>query len=364
MKVVICGGGVIGTCAAYYISKRGTDVTVVERAGVANGASGKSGGFLAMDWCRDTPVDPLSRRSFALHAELAESIGIDWGYRRVETLSVAASQRQSLSRLRQRNALGWLGSNATVHGHLGTPETTAQLTPDLFTKGMLKASGATLVEGAVEGILLEDGKAVGVLVDGAQLMADAVVIAMGPWSVLACQWLPLPGVYGLKGHSLVFRYTPDDPKALFVELEDMAGDISTPEVMPRTDGTTYVCGLSGEAPLPVNPSHVGTEKGGPEKLRAMTELFAPELSRAEILASQACYRPVTQDGMPLIGQVPGVVGAYIATGHGVWGMLNGPATGEALAELILDGAAATVDIAPFDASRLPPLDTANLLREG
>ena len=79
MKVVICGGGVIGTCAAYYISKRGTDVTVVERAGVANGASGKSGGFLAMDWCRGTPVDPLAQRSFALHAELAESFGTDWG---------------------------------------------------------------------------------------------------------------------------------------------------------------------------------------------------------------------------------------------------------------------------------------------
>jgi len=364
MKVVICGGGVIGTCAAYYISKRGTDVTVVERAGVANGASGKSGGFLAMDWCRGTPVDLLARRSFALHAELAESIGIDWGYRRVETLSIAASTQQGLSRLRQRNALGWLGRNATVHGQLGTPETTAQVTPDLFTIGMLEASGATLVEGAVEGILLEDGNAVGVLVEGAQLIADAVVIAMGPWSVLACQWLPLPAVYGLKGHSLVFRYTPDNPKALFVELEDTAGRISTPEVMPRTDGTTYVCGLPGEAPLPMDPSRVGTEEGGPEKLRAMIELFAPELGNAEILASQACYRPVTQDSMPLIGSVPGITGAYVATGHSVWGMLNGPATGEALAELIHDGAVTTVDITPFDAGRLPALDTAKLERRG
>ena len=91
MNIIICGGGVIGTCAAYYLTQRGADVTVIERAGVANGASGKSGGFLAMDWCRGTPVDPLARRSFALHAELAESVGVDWGYRRVETLGVAAS---------------------------------------------------------------------------------------------------------------------------------------------------------------------------------------------------------------------------------------------------------------------------------
>ena len=63
--------------------------------------------------------------------------------------------------------------------------------------------------------------------------------------------LPLPGVYGLKGHSLVFRYTPEgDPKALFVELETEDGQIETPEVMPRTDGTTYICGMRGDDALP------------------------------------------------------------------------------------------------------------------
>ena len=225
---------------------------------------------------------------------------------------------------------------------------------------MLTASGAEVVEGVVNGVILEDGRATGVLVDGKPLVADATVIAMGPWSVLACQWLPLPGVYGLKGHSLVFRYTPDDPKALFVELEDEDGKISTPEVMPRPDGTTYVCGLSGEAPLPVDPAHVGTEDGGPEKLLAMTAMFAPDLGTAEILASQACYRPVTQDGMPLFGAVPGVAGAYVATGHSVWGMLNGPATGEAMAELILEGTAGSVDISPFDPGRLPVLDAGSI----
>jgi glycine/D-amino acid oxidase-like deaminating enzyme len=58
-----------------------------------------------------------------------------------------------------------------------------------------------------------------------------------------------------------------------------------------------------------------------------------------IIARQACFRPVTQDGLPLIGKVPSVQGAYVATGHNVWGILNAPATGEALAELIADGVA-------------------------
>ena len=78
-----------------------------------------------------------------------------------------------------------------------------------------------------------------------------------------------------------------------------------------------------------------------------------------MLARQACFRPVTQDGFPLIGTIPGLTGAYVATGHSVWGMLNAPATGEAMAELILDGAA-QLDLSPFDPARLPALDPAQL----
>ena len=91
----------------------------------------------------------------------------------------------------------------------------------------------------------------------------------------------------------------------------------------------------------------------------MSPLFRAE----KIIAWQACFRPVTQDGLPLIGKVPRSEGAYVATGHNVWGILNAPATGEALAELIADGEAVTTDLTPFDPVRLRPLDPL-LLREG
>jgi glycine/D-amino acid oxidase-like deaminating enzyme len=63
---------------------------------------------------------------------------------------------------------------------------------------------------------------------------------------------------------------------------------------------------------------------------------------------------VTDDGLPLIGPVPGMAGAFVATGHGPWGMLNAPATGRALAELIVDGVASSVDLRPFNPARLAP----------
>jgi glycine/D-amino acid oxidase-like deaminating enzyme len=145
------------------------------------------------------------------------------------------------------------------------------------------------------------------------------------------------------------------PHALFVDYESADGSVDSPEVFPRPDGTVYVCGLSSEAPLPADPAAVLPDPGAPERLRAMTGTFAPALAEAEIVAAQACYRPVMRDGLPLIGRVRGLDGAYVATGHSVWGMLNAPATGEAIAELILEGGTRSIDIQAFDPARLPPL---------
>src|SRR5215813_9639544 len=80
MRVLICGGGVIGVSIAYFLSRRMIEATVVERTGLACAASGKSGGFLAFDWCDGTQLEALARRSFALHDRLAQEVGDDWNY--------------------------------------------------------------------------------------------------------------------------------------------------------------------------------------------------------------------------------------------------------------------------------------------
>jgi glycine/D-amino acid oxidase-like deaminating enzyme len=95
--------------------------------------------------------------------------------------------------------------------------------------------------------------------------------------------------------------------------------------------------------------------------RRRDERLSPTFRAEKIIARQACFRPVTQDGLPLIGRVQQTEGVYVATGHNVWGILNAPATGEALAELIADGVARSTDLTPFDPMRLKPLDP-SLLR--
>ena len=359
MRILICGGGVIGTSIAWFLAKRGAEPVVVERTSVANAASGKSGGFLALDWCDGTALSPLARRSFTLHASLAEEIEDDWGYRRVDTYSGYAGATAARGR-----ALAWLSDDVAVTQRLGSTETTAQVHPGRFTAAMMRAAeakGATLCLGRVTGLTRQDRRVTGVALDGGAIEGDAVVIAMGPWSTLAAEWLPLPAVYGLKGHSLVFDTGSNVPaEALFAEYREPTGALSTPEVFPRNDGTTYVCAISSETPMPINPADVSPDPGAIERLEGICRRLSPVLTKAKILAAQACYRPVTQDGLPLIGRVAGLDNAYVATGHSVWGILNAPATGEAVAELILDGAARTVDLSPFDPARLPLLDAKSL----
>jgi glycine/D-amino acid oxidase-like deaminating enzyme len=358
MRVLICGGGVIGASIAYFLSRRGVKAIVIECTGLARAASGKSGGFLARDWCDGSPLAPLARRSFALHTSLAQEIADDWGYRRLDTYGGIAGFRTGCGAY----DLGWLSADVTIGQALGSPETTAQVHPGQFTAAMMReaaAHGAEMRLGRVTGIPQLGGRVTGVEVDGEVVDGDAVVIAMGPWSILAARWLPLPAVFGLKGHSMVFDTGKAVPaEAVFLEYRERGGAVLTPEVFPRADATTYVCAISSEEPLPIDPAQVTPSPGAIERLAAMCGALSPVLATAKILARQACYRPVTSDGLPLIGAVPGIAGAYVATGHSVWGILNAPATGEAMAELIVDGAARTVDLAPFNPGRMPPFDPA------
>jgi glycine/D-amino acid oxidase-like deaminating enzyme len=110
--------------------------------------------------------------------------------------------------------------------------------------------------------------------------------------------------------------------------------------------------------VPADPAEVAPDAGAHRRVETLCRNISSALAAAPIKARQVCFRPVTEDGLPLIGTAPGSKGAYVATGHSIWGMLNAPATGEALTELILDGTARHVDLAPFAPGRMRALDLA------
>ena len=82
--------------------------------------------------------------------------------------------------------------------------------------------------------------------------------------------------------------------------------------------------------------------------------FVPGIAAAQIGAHRVCARPLSIDGRPLVGRVPGVDGLWVAAGHGPWGISTGPASGRLIADL-LDGRIAApppaLDPARFAARR-------------
>ena len=75
------------------------------------------------------------------------------------------------------------------------------------------------VTGTVKGVALNGSQVLGVKVDDYELPADAILIALGPWSVHARSWFPkanLPEIYGMRAHSVVVRQPQAPPHALFL----------------------------------------------------------------------------------------------------------------------------------------------------
>jgi len=205
--------------------------------------------------------------------------------------------------------------------------------------------------------------AVRALVEGKETLmpADVVVVALGPWSKQLLHWLPEPNtkyermlaISSIKAHSIVMKpVQPVTAHALFLSYTDETGNFSDPEVYPRPDGDVYMCGVAEPFTVPDDPADVKADEGVKETLHGIVGTLSKQLKDTPVSRVQACCLPCTVDDVPLIGPIPGVNGLYIATGHSCWGILNSPATGEAMAELLVDGKSSTVDLSPFDPKRL------------
>lgn len=114
-----------------------------------------------------------------------------------------------------------------------------------------------------------------------------------------------------------------------------------------------MCGMSSEQELPDDPETISGDPASIQVLKRVGRTVSSHLGEAgaRVKAEQACFLPCTDDSVPVIGEIPGINGCYVGTGHSCWGILNGPATGAALAELVMDGRAGIVDLSRFSPAR-------------
>jgi glycine/D-amino acid oxidase-like deaminating enzyme len=360
--IVIAGAGLHGAALAYYLTKRGEKPLLIEKHSVAAAASGKGGGFLARDWGDGGPTEALHRVSFALHAELARELNVE-SYRTLPVVSVTPGARSK----RTKDLVPWLDGEIAQASWMDR-DGGAQVAPHELCSKLVEAAvaaGAQLLIGSVEGVEKNEGRVSGVVVAGAHgretVACSAFACTMGPWATRASEWfgLPIP-MTGIRSTSIVFKAEPGasvEPFALFCGEDDRFG--THLEVYPRNSGEVYLCGLGGSEHVTGERLCAGEFPPGevhadPARVAAAARAFSQmshRLGRPEPDASQACMRPCPPDAMPYMGAVPGLANAYVSAGHNCWGILWAPVSGKAMSELILDGRASCVDLAPFDVGR-------------
>ena len=91
--------------------------------------------------------------------------------------------------------------------------------------------------------------------------------------------------------------------ALFMDYRTADGRALEPEIIPRPDGTVYVCGMADRQPLPESAEGVEVSDAGCATLARAAGRVSAALAAAPIERRQACYRPIADDGIPLIGRV-------------------------------------------------------------
>ena len=158
--------------------------------------------------------------------------------------------------------------------------------------------------------------------DGGGIECDRVVVATGPWSEAASDWLGVPiRMQPWKGQILRLRL-PGPP----IRASVGGGDhfAST-----KPDGLTWVGPTFEDAGIDET-----TTDWARDEIMAAVVKNVPALSEGEVVMQTACVRPLSADRKLVLGQVPGLDGAYVATGGGRLGLMLGPAMARLTADLI------------------------------
>eukprot|EP00927_Polykrikos_kofoidii_P054288 TRINITY_DN48729_c0_g1_i1.p1 TRINITY_DN48729_c0_g1~~TRINITY_DN48729_c0_g1_i1.p1 ORF type:complete len:365 (-),score=50.57 TRINITY_DN48729_c0_g1_i1:87-1181(-) len=355
-NILVLGGGVIGVSVAYHLALRGVKVTLVDRAGIASCASGKAGGFLARNWNDGSPTQELTHKSFDMHEEVATKLGLP-SYRRLTCQCVGVDGRGAKPSGAKLASLEWTDLGVKSSHQLGDESTIAQVHPKELVDAMWTFAagiGSQYKQGIVEGLEYADGSSgrneakllSGAIVDGELVPADIVLFAMGPWGDILQRVLPRCAMDGVKYHSILMRTGRVLNEAVFFS------GLGDPEVYPRNDGDTYITGFP-EPPRKVMeiPGEVEVVEQVCTRLVQTMKRVSSVMETAEVTTKQSCYLPFTPDSVPCMGLVPKHSNAYVATGHGCWGILLSLASGLAMSELILDGKSTSVNLRPFDPIR-------------
>lgn len=358
--IVIIGGGIMGTSAAYYLAKRGaSDVVLVEKDLLAQATTGLSVGGIRQQFSHPANIR-LSQHSLRVFKNFKAEFGVDIYFRAAgylflaqkettwnDFLSSVDTQRQMnvpvevLSPEEIKHRWPYLRVDDLKGGTFGPEDGYAD--PYLVAMGFADQArrlGVRVEEKTeVTGIRVKNGRVEGVETSGGSISTPVVVDVAGPWGGEAARMaginLPVKPF-----RRQVFATSPFDaiPKPVPMVIDQ---DVT---FYFRGEEPNILMGMSD----PDEPSsfHTHVDRDFMERVTEAAVFRAPILEKAEIIRGWGGLYTITPDDNPVIGAIPAVEGFICAIGFSGHGFQHGPAVGLILSELILDGHT-EFDLKPF-----------------
>lgn len=358
--VIVVGGGPVGAACARELALVGRRVLMLDPEG-ENGQGWKAAAGMLAPQLEAGPEDPLlelglaAREHYGPLAEaLRETTGSDIGLWR-EGIAWAAADEAEAGELwskvawqRQQGHLAdwldagevksrwpWLGPTC---GALWAPHEGA-LEPERLVSALRQDGvrlGVVMERDAVTAIESRGDRVAGVVSRRGRYLASDVVLAAGAWSG-TIDGLPRPvAVAPVRGQ---MASLPWPAKARRAIVYGRGGYLVA-------RGDEAIAGTTME----YAGFHPEVTSAGLARILAAVTALCPTLTSADVRRTWAGLRPVTPDGLPIIGAEPRLHGLWYATGHGRNGILLAGLTGLLIKQLI-GGESAAEDLAPFSAER-------------
>jgi D-amino-acid dehydrogenase len=355
--VLVVGGGVVGATAAYLCAREGLRTTLIDRADEGRATDAGAGIIAPATSVRHEALFEFGLRAGryypALLDQLAEDGGGDTGYARCGDLRVAVAEDElpalahlvSLVTARRRR----LGVPAPDDVRAISPDEAGRLFPPLarplgavfdrtaaridgrlLNQALLRAAayrGIAAVRAGVDRLLLDGGRVTGAEAGGQTYRAGHVVVAGGAWSPALGEQLGVRVPVAPQRGQIAHLHVPDRPTADWPVVHAFRD-----HYIVSWAGGRVVAGASRETGSGFDPRLTA---GGVRDVLAEALRVAPGLTGAGILEIRVGLRPLSADGLPVLGPVPGVAGAYLATGHGPSGLTLGPYSARLVCDLLL-----------------------------
>ncbi len=370
---IVVGGGLLGLATAYHLLRGGARTLLVDRADRGRATDAGAGILSPETNARDTSEwFAFAARAVAYYPALLEGLRSDGaeetGYARCGMLVVAASRDERDAFARARAVIlgrqGLQGAPASDDLRLVSGDEAQKMFPPLapvlgalYYRGAARVDGRllaralrtaaarrglTVLQGSVDGLSLAGQRIAGVIVEGETIASPRVAIAGGAWSEAFGDQLGVRVPVRPQRGQILHLKAADVRTEAWPIVSAFRGHYLVPWPDGRVvAGATRETGSGFDARL----TAAGVHEVLSEALRV-----APGLADWEIHEMRVGLRPLSADGLPVLGAVPGIEGAYLATGHGPTGLQLGPYSGKVVAELMLGGAP-DIDLAPFGVAR-------------